>query len=323
VTKSINTDFMQVIHLNDGQDLNVEVLPFGAIIKSIRFRQKEMTLTVKDADYYLDNPFYFGATVGRVANRIAKGQFSLAGKTYQLEKNDGSNNLHSGQVGFNKVPWQVIEQTPNYVVLFYQAEDGEQGFPGRLNVYQYISVEGGQLIIRFKATTDAETVINLTNHCYFNLEESDSVLNHLLQVNSEYYLAIDENAIPIKKMASVSNSCFDFTRPTRIGDALTHEHPQLALVNGFDHCYVFEDDNACKPLAKLHSIKNDITLTVHSTQPGLQVYTGNYVSAPFKARQAVCLEAQNWPDAVNRADFPRANLCPDEEYKQTIVYAFS
>ncbi|MBQ4832597.1 galactose mutarotase [Pseudoalteromonas sp. MMG010] len=323
MTGLLRENKMQEVHLTDGAGLEVCILPFGATIKSILWRTQEMTLSVADNDYYLDNPCYLGATVGRFANRIAKGRFTLAGKQYQLAKNNGTNCLHGGLVGFNKVLWQVIDHSSEQLTLFYRSPDGDQGFPGNVDIYQHISVDRGKLSIRFSATSDAETVINLTNHCYFNLDNSGSMLDHVLQVNSNNYLAVDENAIPKEKAESVVGSAFDFTNLTRIADALSNSHQQLTLCNGIDHCYIFENDNKCTELATLSSLNSGVTLTVSSTQPGLQVYTGNYLEAPFLVRQGICLEAQNWPDAPNRDDFPTASLKPNEEYCHTIVYAFS
>lgn len=314
---------MQVIQLSDSKNLTAEILPFGAIIKSIKFKNQEMTLSVDDPQYYLENPFYLGATVGRYANRIAEGRFNLSGSQYQLEANNGPNSLHGGVKGFNKVQWQVIQQTDSEVELYYCSEDGEEGFPGELKVWQTITAENGQLLLKFKATCNKETLVNFTNHCYFNLESCDTIENHLLQVNATHYLPIDEHSIPLGEPAPVANSCFDFIKPKLVKDALTQSHTQLDAANGLDHCYVFENDDSLHTMATLTSQQTGINLTLKSTQPGMQLYTANFVSDPFKARQALCLEAQNWPDAPNRENYPKANLLPDEEYSQVIIYAFS
>ncbi|EAW29481.1 aldose 1-epimerase [Alteromonadales bacterium TW-7] len=314
---------MQVIQLSDSKNLTAEILPFGAIIKSIKFKNQEMTLSVDDPQYYLENPFYLGATVGRYANRIAEGRFNLSGTKYQLEANNGPNSLHGGVKGFNKVLWQVTKQTDSEVELYYCSEDGEEGFPGELKVWQTIIAENGQLLLKFKATCNKETLVNFTNHCYFNLEGSDTIANHLLQVNATHYLPIDEHSIPLGEPAPVANSCFDFIKPKLVKDALTQSHTQLDAANGLDHCYVFENDDSLHTMATLTSQQTGINLTLKSTQPGMQLYTANFVSDPFRARQALCLEAQNWPDAPNRENYPKANLLPDEEYSQVIIYAFS
>ncbi|BBW92954.1 aldose 1-epimerase [Pseudoalteromonas sp. PS1M3] len=314
---------MQVIHLSDSKNLTAEILPFGAIIKSIKFKNQEMTLSVDDPQYYLENPFYLGATVGRYANRIAEGRFNLSGSQYQLEANNGPNSLHGGVKGFNKVLWQVTKQTDSEVELYYCSVDGEEGFPGELKVWQTITAENGQLLLKFKATCNKETLVNFTNHCYFNLESSDTIENHLLQVNATHYLPIDEHSIPLGGPAPVANSCFDFIKPKLVKDALTQSHTQLDAANGLDHCYIFENDDSLHTMATLTSQQTGINLTLKSTQPGMQLYTANFVSDPFRARQALCLEAQNWPDAPNRENYPKANLLPDEEYSQVIIYAFS
>ncbi|MBB1326620.1 MULTISPECIES: aldose epimerase family protein [unclassified Pseudoalteromonas] len=314
---------LQVIQLSDGENLTAEILPFGAIIKSIKFKKQEMTLSVDDPKYYLENPFYLGATVGRYANRIAKGRFSLSGTQYQLEANNGPNSLHGGVKGFNKVLWQVTKQTESEVELYYCSPDGEQGFPGELQVWQTISAKNGELTLHFKALTNKETLVNFTNHCYFNLDGSSSINEHLVQINTDRYLPIDTTSIPLNEAALVCGTCFDFTKPAQVGEALSAVHPQLEAGNGFDHCYIFNDDSSLKTMATLTSPHTNVSLTLKSTQPGMQLYTANFVGSPFKARQALCFEAQNWPDAPNRENFPKANLLPAEKYEQVIIYAFS
>tara|TARA_B110000438_G_C15769994_1_gene631419 strand:- start:601 stop:1581 length:981 start_codon:yes stop_codon:yes gene_type:complete len=323
VTSIASDQPLQVIQLSDGQNLIAEILPFGAIIKSIKFKKQEMTLSVDDPQYYLENPFYLGATVGRYANRIAKGRFSLSGTQYQLEANNGPNSLHGGVKGFNKVLWQVTKQTESEVELYYCSPDGEQGFPGELQVWQTISAKNGELTLHFKALTNKETLVNFTNHCYFNLDGSESINEHLVQINTDRYLPIDTTSIPLNEAALVCGTCFDFTKPAQVGKALSVVHPQLEAGNGFDHCYIFNDHSSLKTMATLTSPHTNVSLTLKSTQPGMQLYTANFVGSPFKARQALCFEAQNWPDAPNRENFPKANLLPAEKYEQVIIYAFS
>ena len=323
VTSIASDQPLQVIQLSDGQNLIAEILPFGAIIKSIKFKKQEMTLSVDDPQYYLENPFYLGATVGRYANRIAKGRFSLSGTQYQLEANNGPNSLHGGVKGFNKVLWQVTKQTESEVELYYCSPDGEQGFPGELQVWQTISAKNGELTLHFKAITNKETLVNFTNHCYFNLDGSESINEHLVQINTDRYLPIDTTSIPLNEAALVCGTCFDFTKPAQVGEALSAVHPQLEAGNGFDHCYIFNDDSSLKTMATLTSPHTNVSLTLKSTQSGMQLYTANFVGSPFKARQALCFEAQNWPDAPNRENFPKANLLPAEKYEQVIIYAFS
>lgn len=323
VTSIASNQPLQVIQLSDGENLAAEIFPFGAIIKSIKFKKQEMTLSVDDPQYYLENPFYLGATVGRYANRIAKGRFSLSGTQYQLEANNGPNSLHGGVKGFNKVLWQVTKQTESEVELYYCSPDGEQGFPGELQVWQTISAKNGELTLHFKAITNKETLVNFTNHCYFNLDGSESINEHLVQINTDRYLPIDTTSIPLNEAALVCGTCFDFTKPAQVGEALSAVHPQLEAGNGFDHCYIFNDDSSLKTMATLTSPHTNVSLTLKSTQPGMQLYTANFVGSPFKARQALCFEAQNWPDAPNRENFPKANLLPAEKYEQVIIYAFS
>ena len=192
-----------------------------------------------------------------------------------------------------------------------------------MQVWQTISAKNGELTLHFKAITNKETLVNFTNHCYFNLDGSESINEHLVQINTDRYLPIDTTSIPLNEAALVCGTCFDFTKPAQVGEALSAVHPQLEAGNGFDHCYIFNDDSSLKTMATLTSPHTNVSLTLKSTQPGMQLYTANFVGSPFKARQALCFEAQNWPDAPNRENFPKANLLPAEKYEQVIIYAFS
>ncbi len=314
------------IRLTAGTGLEVELLPFGATIRSIRLFGQELTLNYPQATDYQTDEFYLGATAGRVANRIAKGRFELNGVTYQLDCNNGPNHLHGGVAGFNRREWQVLKQQADSVQLYLHSADGDQGYPGALQVWQQFRIVDQQLELSFLALSNKDTVLNLTNHCYFNLNnDGTSIENHQLQLTATHYLPTDEHAIPTGERRAVAGTSFDFGKTKLVGPALQQQDPQLALANGFDHCFIWQGAEAAelKRMALLSSEQSGRQLEVFSTQSGLQLYTGNFLAAPFVSRQGICLEAQGWPDAINQLGFPTTQLKAGELYQQQIVYKFS
>jgi len=314
------------IALNKGTGLEVELLPFGATIRSIRLFGQELTLSYPQATDYQTDEFYLGATAGRVANRIAKGRFELNGVAYQLDCNNGPNHLHGGVTGFNRQHWQVLKQQSDSVQLYLHSADGDQGYPGALQVWQQFRIVDQQLELSFLALSNKDTVLNLTNHCYFNLNnDGTSIENHQLQLTATHYLPTDEQAIPTGERRAVAGSAFDFIVAKLLGPALQQQDQQLALANGFDHCFIWQGADAAelKRMALFSSEQSGRQLEVFSTQPGLQLYTGNFLASPFAPRQGICLEAQGWPDAVNQLGFPGTLLKAGELYQQQIVYKFS
>ena len=314
------------IALTKGTGLDVELLPFGATIRSIRLYGQEMTLNYPQAADYQTDEFYLGATAGRVANRIANGRFELNGQSYQLDCNNGPNHLHGGVAGFNRQHWQVLKQQSDSVQLYLRSADGDQGYPGALQVWQQFRIVDQQLELSFLAFSNKDTVLNLTNHCYFNLNnDGTSIENHRLQLTASHYLPTDQSAIPTGERRAVASTAFDFTEAKLVGPALQQQDQQLALANGFDHCFIWQDAAAAelKLMAQLSSEQSGRQLQVFSTQPGLQLYTGNFLAAPFAPRQGICLEAQGWPDAINQLGFPSTLLKAGELYQQQIVYKFS
>jgi aldose 1-epimerase len=313
------------LHLTDGNGLELDLLPFGATISAIRLDGQQVTLGYAAPELFLHDSFYLGASVGRFANRIAHGRCRINGQLLVLHVNNGSHCLHGGSVGFNKVNWQVVQCADNGAELYYCAADGEQGFPGRLEVWQHISLHAGAVSMRFRARADKDTLINLTNHCYFNLNtDGSSIENHQLQLNAGHYLPTDSSSIPTGRLQAVTGTAFDFRSPRTIADALAQGDIQLQQASGFDHCFVTaaQPYNALHQQAQLHSGQSGLTLTVHSTQPGIQLYSGNFLAAPFSPRGGLCLEAQNWPDAPNQPGFPSAVLAQGDWYVQEIIYSF-
>jgi len=309
--------------LQNDAGLRLEILPWGATVISIQLHGRELTLRHQRLEDYLFNDGYLGATIGRYANRLANGQLKLDDQSWQLDTAGGDHCLHGGR-GFSHQCWQVIRHDVDAIELFLHSPDGDSGFPGDLSVWQQISLVGTEVRFSFRATTHSATVVSLTNHCYFNLDGSPDTRAHQLQLFSQQFLPVAADLIPTGEVQDVTGSAFDFRHPVTIAANLAKTDPQLLLVGGFDHCFVFADDaGTLRPMATLSSAISGIRLTVSSTQPGLQFYGGHALSAPFLSRQGLCLEAQNWPDAPNRSGFPNAVLRHGDVYQQQIVYAFS
>lgn len=285
-------------------------------------------------DYLQSEEAYFGAICGRYANRIARGRFSLDAEEYTLAINNGPNALHGGLKGFNAVIWDAEQLVPNQLRLRYTSPDGEEGYPGELSVeVTYTLSDDNELCIDYKATTTRPTVLNLTNHAYFNLsgDGDASVHDHLLEINARKYLPTDNTAIPYKEAEAVEGTPFDFRTPHTIGERIDTPVDQLLWARGYDHTFILD-----KPLGKLgfaarcSSPKTGIVMEVYTDQPGVQLYTGNWMSgnmrgkhdARYPARAALCLETQHFPDSPNRPDYPSTRLSPGETFRSTTVFAF-
>ena len=287
--------------------------------------------------YLAPNP-YFGALVGRYGNRIAKGEFKLGGQTYKLAKNNNGNSLHGGEKGFDKVVWTVKDvgngATEQSLTLAYRSVDGEEGYPGNLDVtVRYSLNEAGELKIEYSAVTDKPTVTNITNHSYFNLagEGEGDILAHLLMVNADRYTPVDAGLIPTGELAPVEGTPFDFRTPTAIGARIDADHPQLKAGGGYDHNYVLNRaGDGLSLTARATEPKSGRTLEVETTQPGVQFYCGNFLDGTLKGksgraygkRSGFCLETQHFPDSPNQPKFPSVVLEPGREMKSATVYRF-
>lgn len=288
-------------------------------------------------DYVHSAEPYFGATIGRVGNRIAKGKFSLDGKTYTLFTNNGPNTLHGGKKGYQDVVWDAVQPNDSTLQLKYLSKDGEEGFPGNVDItVVYTLATGNALKIDYHATTDRKTVINLTNHAFFNLngEGSGTINDHLLQINADAYTPVDATLIPTGQLEPVKGTPFDFRAPTVIGKRIdTANNQQLKNGNGYDHNFVLNENDPASlhVAAEATGDKSGITMKVYTTEPGLQFYGGNFMQGKhtFKSgakddfRTAFCLETQHFPDAPNQKHFPSVVLEPGREYTTSTVYAFS
>lgn len=286
-------------------------------------------------DYQGPADAYYGALVGRVGNRIAKGKFTLDGKEYTLATNNGPNSLHGGKKGFNAVAWDATQSNDSTLSLSYVSKDGEEGYPGTLTVNVVYTLGADNSIrIDYKASTDKKTVANLTNHTYFNLngEGSGTILNHLVQIDADKYTPVDATLIPTGKLDAVAGTPFDFTKPTAIGSRIdTVGNVQLKNGGGYDHNFVLRNAGpALHQAAEVTGDQSGIVMDVLTTEPGLQFYIGNFMTGKnsFKSgakddyRSAFCMETQHFPDGPNQKTFPSIVLEPGKEYTSTTVYKF-
>ena len=272
---------------------------------------------------YLCSGFYHGATIGRYANRVHEG-FTLDGVRYDLPPNDGINHLHGGFKGFDKHVWSA-EIDDDSLCLSLVSPDGEEGYPGTLVTSVTFSVIGDRLEVDYFASTDKPTIVNLVNHAYFNLNGSDTILDHLLWIDADHYTPVNRDLIPTGSLEYVNGTPFDFRESTRIGARINQENPQLKRGNGYDHNYVL--NQVKNPQIEVTEPKTGRVLEISTTMPGVQFYTGNFLDGsengrdgPINFRSGLCLETQFFPDSPNNPDFPSPVLRPDEKYIEKTVY---
>lgn len=336
--------------LKNSRQAQVAITNYGARIVSFLVPDKngvlkDVVLGYDSIGKYIHRPeTYFGAVVGRYGNRIAKGKFRLDGKTYSLATNNGPNSLHGGRKGFNAVVWDARQVDDRTLELSYLSKDGEEGYPGNLRVKVTYTLydSSNALSIRYEATTDKSTVLNLTNHAYFNLngQGSGPIANHLVQISADQYTPVDSTLIPTGRIEAVAGTPLDFRQPVTIGSRINDDHIQLRYGKGYDHNFVLNpageggrmaQKQAWVPSAVVQGDRSGIVLTVFTDQPGLQFYTGNFMngSNPLKGgktdeyRTAFCLETQHYPDSPNEPSFPSSRLDPGKVYKTQTVYTFS
>jgi len=319
--------------LNGSQGTQVTIINYGAIVQSIRIPDRDgtfanVTLGFKTLEAYQQPGPYFGAICGRYANRIALGKFHIGEHEYTLATNNESNHLHGGLKGFDKRLWNtewVSNERAIGLRLHYDSPDGEEGYPGQLSieVTYWLPRDGNELRIEYTATTDKPTVLNLTNHCYWNLAGSGDILDHRLTLHADRYLPVDKTLIPIGKLAPVDGTPMDFRKPHSIGERIDQ------VPGGYDHCYVVNPaDQQLRPVGEVYDPKSGRMMQILSTEPGVQLYSGNFLdgspaSGGHKQHQGFCLESQHFPDSPNQPDFPTTLLKPGETYRQTTVYRFS
>lgn len=330
--------------LKNSHGVEVQAMNYGGIIVAIRVPDRkgqfaDVVLGHDKLEGYIPNPPYLGAIVGRYANRIANGQFTLDGKTYNLPKNDGPNTLHGGTTRtFNQVVWDAEPLAgKNGVAFSYLSKDGDDGFPGNLKVkVTYTLTDGNALLIDYEATTDQATPINVSQHSYFNLkgEGNGDILDHVVMINADRFTPVDKNLIPTGELRPVKGTPMDFTTPTRIGARIEDKYEQLQLGHGYDHNYVLNEkpkQNDLVLAARVTEPTSGRILEVWTTQPGVQFYTGNFLDGSvtgkeghvYKRRYGFCLETQHFPDSPNHPKFPNTILRPGETFHQKAVFKFS
>ncbi|WP_372348987.1 aldose epimerase family protein [Streptomyces sp. KL116D] len=322
----------------------LKVLSYGGIVQSLELpdrhgRYANVSLGYDTIEAYVAGTTFFGATIGRYGNRIAKGQFTLDGTKYQLSVNDGANSLHGGAKGFNTRVWDVEGFTSGSDVglkLYYTSVDGEMGYPGTLRTtVTYTLTARGDWRIDYEATTDKATVVNLTNHTYYNLagEGSGSIEGHELTLAASRYTPTDAGLIPTGELAKVAGTPFDFRRGKEIGDDIRAAHPQLITAKGFDHNWVLDKGSTSSPVhfATLRDPGSGRTLKIATDQPGVQFYSGNFLDGTltgpsgrtYRQGDGLCLETQHFPDSPNQPSFPSTVLRPGQTYRTTTVHSFS
>lgn len=314
--------------------IEVDIITYGGRITSLRTPDSEgnmenVVLGFDDlVQYEKDNPF-FGALIGRYGNRIAKGKFSIGEEAYTLAQNNGENSLHGGLKGFDKQVWDAkTEEGDNSasLILTYLSKDMEEGFPGNLSTtVTYTLHEDNSLDVLYEATTDKATVVNLTQHAYFNLsgDFSNTILDHVVEIDADAYLPVDSGLIPTGELRPVEGTPFDFREPTTVGRHISEENEQLKLGGGYDHCWVLNDQQAgFRKVASAYHPGTGRFLEVSTDEPGIQFYTGNFLDGTLPApnngtyakRSGLCLETQHYPDSPNQEEFPAVVLNPGEKY---------
>ncbi|MBC9796350.1 aldose epimerase family protein [Sinomicrobium weinanense] len=328
--------------LTNANGIKMKVMTYGGIITSFETpdregKQGDIVLGFDSLEGYLQEVPYFGAIIGRYGNRIADGKFTLDNTEYTLAQNDGSNHLHGGKKGFDKVLWKASEEKAENGValkLQYKSRDTEEGYPGNLDVtVTYTLTNDDELRVNYKATTDKKTVLNLTQHSYFNLApESKTILDQELQLNADAFLPVNKTLIPTGELKKVKGTPFDFTAARPIGKDIEKENEQLNFGKGYDHCWVLNGENGeMKQAASLYDPQSGRLMEVYTTEPGIQFYSGNFLDGSlvgkkgkkYDFRSGLCLETQHYPDAPNQPEFPSTILNPGEEYNTTTVFKFS
>jgi aldose 1-epimerase len=330
---------IEIFTLSDGA-YEARIATYGGIVVSLKApdrngRIADVVLGFDDVDGYVANfngptNAFFGAIIGRYANRIAHASFTLDGQKYSLPRNNGENTLHSGPHGFNNVVWKA-KSISDGVELTYLSKDGDAGFPGNLSAVVRYTLVKGDLRIEYSATTDKDTVLNLTNHSYFNLAGQGDVLGYQLTLHASRFTPVDSNLIPTGELKSVESTPFDFRKATAVGARINADDEQIRLGHGYDHNWVLDSGGKLAEAAEVYDPGSGRVLKVLTDQPGIQFYTGNFLDGsikgkggrPYEVRSALCLETQHFPDSPNHPDFPSTELKPGQRYHTVTVYSLS
>lgn len=331
---------VELFTLTDGP-YEARITNYGGVVVSLKVpdrngKSADVVLGFDDLNGYVTNfnspsPAFFGAIIGRYGNRIAHGSFTLDGKKYSLPLNNGENTLHGGPHGFNNVVWKA-KHIANGVELTYLSKDGEAGYPGNLSAVVRYTLVKGELKIEYSATTDKDTVVNLTNHSYFNLAGKGDILGHQLTLRASRFTPVDAGLIPTGVLKSVEGTPFDFRKATAVGARIHADNEQLHLGRGYDHNWVLDSGGGkLAEAAELYDPGSGRVLKVLTDQPGIQFYSGNFLDGSVKGKggkpdelhAALCLETQHFPDSPNHPDFPSTELKPGERYHTVTIYSFS
>lgn len=336
--QTIDSKQTNLFTLRNNKGLVCQITNYGGRIVNLWVPDKDgvyedIVLGYETIDEYVEKGRYYGALIGRYGNRIAEGKFKLDSMEYVLATNNGANHLHGGNIGYNHVVWDARPISDSELALSYLSVDGEEGYPGNLNIkVTYILTEDNSLKISYSATTDKATPINLTSHSFFNLHGAGkgSINDHILQINASNFTPVVEGLIPTGEIAPVKNTPFDFTLPTAIGARIDQESEQLVFGLGYDHNFVL-DGTGLRVAAKVEEPTSGRVMEVLTDEPGLQFYGGNFLNGkdfgkgnlPYKYREAFCLETQHFPDSPNHPNFPSTILTPGETYSSTCIYKYS
>ena len=330
---------VELYTLRNAKGAQADIMTYGGIVQKLTMPDRDgkfddIVLGYDNLDGYIKVTPYFGCLVGRYGNRIGGAKFAIDGQTYTLATNNGPNSLHGGLKGFDKVVWDVVKATPNSLTLHYLSKDGEEGFPGNLDVTAtYTMTDNNELKVEFKATTDKPTVCNLTHHSYFNLagQGKSDILGHEVYINSDKTTPVDKELITTGDYADVTGTPFDFRSPTAIGARINDPNTQLQYGPGYDHNWVINKPSGVNGLmAWVYEPTTGREMEVWSDEPGLQFYAGNFLDgtitgkggAVYQRRTGFCMEPQHYPDSPNKPNFPSTLLRPGETYHNVIVYKF-
>ena len=341
--KTIDGKVTDLYKLSNANGMEVYITNFGAVIVAILAPDREgnmedIALGYNDVERYgMAGDANFGAVVGRYGNRIDGGKFTLDGNTYELPINETNNNnqLHGGKKGFGELVWDVEGVSDNAITLSLKSPDGDMGYPGTLDMtVEYVLTDENELEVAYRAITDAPTVVNLTQHTYFNLlgEGKGSILDHELMMKADHFIPINERSIPIGEIAPVKGTPMDFSTPTKIGERINEDFEQLVVGNGYDHCWaITREGDDLELCATVYCEETGRFMEVLTTEPGVQLYTGNFLNVSqvgksalaYERRTGLCLETQHYPDSPNQPNFPSTVLRPGEEYNTKTVFKFS
>lgn len=328
--RTLNGKQVELFSLTNNKGLEATLTNYGARIISLVFDGVNVTPSYPGLEPYMQPTVapYHGATIGRYANRIAKGKFLLEGNEYHLPVNNGANHLHGGPQGFHNQVWDIENRFQNSAVFSYHSPDDEEGYPGEVTVsVSYTLTPANELLIEYRATTKKATPFNVTNHAFFNLNGSGSILNHRLQINADSYTPVDETLIPTGALQPVDGTAFDFRTLKRIGHDIDNGEEQIRIGGGYDHNFgLNKTEDEISLAAKAIGDQSGIVMEVFTTEPGMQFFSGNFEAVkgdPSTFRNTFCLETQHFPDSPNQPQFPATILRPGEIFGSKTVYKFS